>query len=70
MNVANDSVDNDVIQFAVSGTIRLTSALPNLANNGTLSISNTQSTGVTISGDANESGDAGDVLQFCPLLRR
>lgn len=66
INFAHSDGVNSAITFAVSGTIRLTSALPALANNGSLSISNHQSGIVTISGDANGSGinDAGDVRIF------
>ncbi len=38
ITAANATVANDTITFIVSGTIGLTSALPNLANNGTLTI--------------------------------
>jgi len=63
-NANSDGVDS-AITFAVSGTIRLTSRLPALANNGTLSITGPQA-GITISGDANNTGvnDAGDVPIF------
>ena len=59
----------ETITFTVTGTIRLTSALPSVASattSGALTISNTQAGTVTLSGDANNSGtnDTGDVRLF------
>ena len=63
---ANSDGTNSTITFAVTGTIRLTRLLDALANDGTLTISNAQSGGVIISGDANgnSANDNGDVGLF------
>lgn len=69
---ANSDGADSTITFGVSGTIRLTSTLPAIANDGTLLIIGPQSgffpvtQGITISGDANNSGvnDSGDVPLF------
>ncbi len=65
INYANSDGVNSAIIFSESGTIRLTSALPAVADNGTLSITGPQA-GITISGDANSSvaNDVGDVPIF------
>ena len=62
---ANTDGVASAISFTVSGVIRLSSALPNLVSNGTLTITGPQA-GVAISGDANDSGanDVGDVRIF------
>ena len=61
---ANDLPGADVISFAVSGTIRLTRDLPYLDTE--MTIRNTQSTRVIVSGDVNGNGrpDEGDVRVF------
>ncbi len=55
---------SDTITFGVTGTIRLTSALPSISS--AVAINGPTSLGVTISGDANGSGtpNAGDVAVF------
>ena len=55
---------SDTINFAITGTIRLTSALPPISTQ--LAISGPAAPGITISGDANGSGtpNAGDVRIF------
>jgi hypothetical protein len=52
INQANASIENDTITFAsgANGTITLLSALPNLANNGTLTITGNGATNTIISG--------------------
>ena len=55
---------SDTINFAITGTIRLTSALPNISTQ--MTINGPAAPGITISGDANGSGtpNAGDVRIF------
>ena len=71
INFANSTATTtaQTISFDVTGTIRLNSTLPSIADAGTsgaLTISNAQMGGVTISGDANNNGtnESGDVRLF------
>ena len=64
ITAANATEEADTIEFATAGTFRLLAALPDLT--GTLTLRNTQSASVTISGDANGDGvgNASDARVF------
>ena len=64
INTANSTEEADIIEFATAGTFRLLKALPDLKGN--LTIRNTQSANVIISGDASGDGQPGanDVRVF------